>query len=135
MHETKVSSQLWLQPLSGLSLRVRWLANDAAPLTVFWQSPPAGTVLTVEPEIWVSVGGPIVALAALPLADRAVAERLKLDGSEPLQIIPTAAGPAYKVDLFLFAHDCRAVDLAYRTSIDPSYSDVCASLPGRMLGR
>jgi hypothetical protein len=117
-------------------LTFHWAASDTAPINVvFAQTPSAGHPSTGPVELWISVGGPIVSLDSLSAADREVARRIGVvDDREPIQKIETSAGPAYKVDAFLFAADCKAVRQAYRTSIDPSYGDVCTSEPGRMLG-
>jgi hypothetical protein len=110
-----------------------YFANESfAAGVIFRQHPRPSSEFSEPAELWISVGGPIVALRDLPSADRQLASRLGImDDSEPIQAIQTPMGRAFKVDRFLFGADCGAVKQAYRTSIDPRYDDVCLSEPGR----
>jgi hypothetical protein len=64
--------------------------------------------------------------SALSKPDRLVSKRL-VGPNDPIRKTVTSAGPVYKTDEWLFAANCEAVDLAYRTFSDARYDNACAA--------
>ena len=71
-------------------------------------------------------GGPAVTFDELPdhVAQWLTSTGRSPFGDEPILVVDTAVGVAYKTDTLLFG-PCAAVDAAYRTFQDPIYNDRC----------
>jgi hypothetical protein len=107
---------------------VRSIANEAVtPDVVFEQSPAADSPISPDVPIvlTVSAGGPVSTYDRLPEAAQALVEdRPEFDPDEPILVVNTPNGTAYKTDGLLFG-PCSAVDAAYRTFADGRYDDDC----------
>lgn len=109
-------------------VRSRYIANNSTPagVVIAQDIPPetvvaAGTAVPIE----VSAGGPAVESQELPASTQLFALALPgFDPEEPILVVDTAAGIAFKTDRWLFGH-CPAVDAAYRTFADPEYGTSC----------
>lgn len=112
----------------GALVQSRYIANESvATGTIAAQGVPAGTSVRSYSAVLieVSAGGPAVKPTGLPRQARDHLARLAgFDPAEPVLIVDTTAGTAYKVDRWLFG-PCAAVDEAYRTFADPQYGDSC----------
>ena len=106
----------------------RWVASNLVPEGfVESQTPAAGGAISADTAvtITVSAGAPAASVSELPSEVRAWLKDQRLDfGDEPVLVVATAAGVAYKTDRLLFG-PCGAVDIAYRSFRDPSYGDRC----------
>jgi hypothetical protein len=111
--------------------RTRNAAHATIPEgAVIAQTPIGGATLPKEKADWtlvISDGGPVVKLRALSKPDQLLAKRLGIGPNDPIRRKVTSAGPAYKTDEWLFASNCKAVDLAYRTFGDARYDNACDS--------
>ena len=109
-------------------MNTRWVGNDETELAVVMsQSPSPGSLLgpDAEVELEVSAGGPTILWPRLPASLRDLTRELpEYDITEPVLVIDTPAGPAYKVDRFLFG-SCDAVDQASGSVMDTRYEDLC----------
>ncbi|HXH58878.1 PASTA domain-containing protein [Iamia sp.] len=116
--------------LSPVGLDVRYLdrANEGvAEGAVVSQDPqpgaqvPEGSLVVVV----MSGGGPVTDWASLPAEARTFTDGLMgYHRSEPIRLVQTSAGEAYKTDAWLFG-PCPAVARAIATVLDPSYDDRC----------
>lgn len=107
-----------------------WIASADDPVgRVVAQWPAPGAPLGEgRIEVEVSAGGPVVALGDLPVAIRTWASSLPgFDAREPILLVPTPNGPAYKTDRWLFG-SCDAVPLAASGLPDPSYGEDCITV-------
>lgn len=118
-----------IHAVAGIQKSV-YVANETVPSgIVVSQSPPAGTPLA-SAGAWtleISDGGPVVLAGDLPadVLDFARAQTA-LEPDDPLLVIETDLGIAYKNDTLLFGLSCSAVDEAYRSSVDSRYDSACA---------
>lgn len=109
-----------------------WIAMDDVPAgSVARQTPLPGTDV-FDPNVIhlvMSSGGPVIAWRDVPndLQDM-IAASYETDDSEPVLVVETASGPAYKTDALLFG-SCLAVDLARNTFYDQSFSGLCMVAP------
>jgi hypothetical protein len=107
---------------------VRYIANEAVtPDVVFQQTPAADSPVSPDVPIvlTVSAGGPVSTYDRLPEAAQAlVDDRPEFDPDEPVLVVDTPNGTAYKTDGLLFG-PCSAVAAAYRTFADGRYDDDC----------
>lgn len=116
--------------LASFGLDVRYL--DRATTTV-----PEGDVVSQDPApgtpvpegslvvVIMSGGGPVTSWPQIP--DEARAFTGTLPGyrtTEPIRLVRTSVGEAYKVDAWLYG-PCAAVDEAARVLLDPSYDARC----------
>jgi hypothetical protein len=107
-----------------------WIASAEHPAGhVVAQWPASGSTLTQgRIEVEVSAGGPVVGSGDLPAEIRTWASTLPgFDEQEPILLVPTPHGPAYKTDRWLFG-TCDAVPLAAGTLPDPSYGEDCIAV-------
>lgn len=105
----------------------RWIASAERPVgSVIAQRPAPGAALQeARIELEVSAGGPVVGFGDLPTEVRTWASTLPgFDEREPILLLPTPLGPAYKTDRWLFG-TCDAVPLAAGSLPDPSYGEDC----------
>ena len=107
----------------------RWIADDSTRAGIVTaQAPSPG--MTIAPNttvaITVSAGGPAISFDELPdhVAQWLTSTARSPFGDEPILVVDTAVGVAYKTDTLLFG-PCAAVDAAYRTFQDPAYNDRC----------
>jgi hypothetical protein len=116
--------------LSPVGLDVRYLdrANPGvAEGAVVSQDPQPGTQVPEGSLVVVvmSGGGPVTDWASLPAQARTFTDGLMgYHRSEPIRVVQTSAGEAYKTDAWLFG-PCPAVARAIATVLDPSYDDRC----------
>ena len=107
----------------------RWIADDSIPAGIVTAQAPSPN-MTIAPNttiaITVSAGGPAISFDELPdhVAEWLTSTRRSPFGAEPILVVDTAQGVAYKTDTLLFG-PCDAVDAAYRTFQDPIYNDRC----------
>ena len=106
----------------------RWIASNIVPEGfVESQTPTAGEAISEDTEVTVTVsaGAPAISVSELPTEVRTWLSGHRIDfGDEPVLVIATAAGVAYKTDQLLFG-PCGAVKMAYRSFRDASYGDRC----------
>jgi hypothetical protein len=123
----------------------RYIADPGVPSGhVMGQTPLPGAVVDLDVAIVleISAGGPVVRFDELPPQARSFVDRLdayeelpgvarsytrdisEFDRAEPILVVTTDQGTAYKTDNWLFG-SCAAVDAAYRTFPDPTYNDDC----------
>jgi hypothetical protein len=106
---------------------IRYVASNVVPVgTVVAQDPPAGDPVPPTGALVTmtySAGGPAVPLDEVP-SQAAGLLRDSLLPDEQVLLVTTDAGIAYKIDAALVG-PCPAVVLAYRTFLDPRYSDHC----------
>ena len=107
----------------------RWIADDSTRAGIITaQAPSPG--MTIAPNatiaITVSAGGPTISFDELPdhVAQWLSSTGRSPFGDEPILVVDTAVGVAYKTDTLLFG-PCDAVGAAYRTFRDPIYNDRC----------
>jgi PASTA domain len=101
--------------------------NEVAKNVIIRQEKPPGSLVEPHHEValFVSAGGPAVGFGELPLEDQAFARGIAgFDEAEPVLVVLTEEGNAYKTDAILFG-PCGAVDVAYRTFPDPLYDRRC----------
>ncbi len=108
--------------------RASWIANpDVTIGTVSAQNPPAGAEVFDYDEIdlVLSSGGPIITWDEVPMTMK---DLLNTVGSpnfdEPILVLDTEAGTAYKTDDLLFG-DCTAVDLTKDSLYDREFGKLC----------
>ena len=107
----------------------RWIADDSIPAGIITAQAPSPDT-TIAPfttiAITVSRGGPAITFDELPdhVAQWLTSTGRSPFGDEPILVVDTAVGVAYKTDTLLFG-PCAAVDAAYRTFQDPTYNDRC----------
>ena len=107
----------------------RWIADDSIPAGIITAQAPSPDT-TIAPfttiAITVSLGGPAITFDELPdhVAQWLTSTGRSPFGDEPILVVDTAVGVAYKTDTLLFG-PCAAVDAAYRTFQDPTYNDRC----------
>ncbi len=113
-------------------ITAEWIASNAAPAgVVLSQDPPAGSALLVggPVQLEVSAGGPAVGFDELPdevvawLATRPLATVPFVLDLEPILVVLTSEGVAYKTDQHLFG-PCAAVRAAYGTFEDQHYDTI-----------
>ena len=107
----------------------RWIADDSTLAGIITAQAPSPD-MTIQPNttiaITVSAGGPAITFDDLPdhVAQWLSSTGRSPFGDEPILVVDTAVGVAYKTDTLLFG-PCDAVDAAYRTFRDPIYNDRC----------
>jgi hypothetical protein len=111
-------------------LATYWEANSRYPEgVVMSQVPSAGDSVVAPMEVLVSAGGPVVDVGEVPGHVRSWAVGLPgFDRTEPLLVIETSGGDAYKSDLWLFG-DCEAVENVERSFADPAFGTFCLNRP------
>ena len=127
-----MSEQIDPYQISADRIVAEWIASNDVPLgIVVSQNPPAGSPLLVEDpvELEVSAGGPAVGFDELPdavvawLATVPLASAPFVLGYEPILVVRTSEGTAYKTDQHLFG-PCAAVRAAYDTFEDEHYDTI-----------
>ena len=127
-----MSEQIDPYQMSADRIVAEWIANNDVPFgIVVSQSPPAGSPLLVSHpvELEVSAGGPAVGFDELPdavvawLATVPLAAAPFVLGYEPILVVRTSKGTAYKTDQHLFG-PCAAVRAAYGTFEDEHYDTI-----------
>ena len=108
--------------------RASWIANpDVTVGTVSGQIPAPGVELfdSAEIDLVFSSGGPTIGWDEVPLAmDDLLDDGASRIVDEPILVIGTDAGNAYKVDDLLFG-ECAAVDLTRDTLYDRTFETLC----------
>lgn len=109
----------------------RYIADDTVGAgIVLDQEPPPGVALdTVESwTLTVSAGGPVTSFDDLPPDLRALAASLDgYDRSEPVLVLETDEGVAYKTDEWVLSRNCED-DPAYRRTPDTEYRWACPEI-------
>ena len=120
------------EQIDSQRITAEWIANHEAPAGIILsQNPPAGAALGVgDPvELEVSAGGPSIEFDELPdevvawLATIPLATVPFVLGFEPILVVHTSDGVAYKTDQRLFG-PCAAVRAAFGTFEDEHYDTV-----------
>lgn len=107
-------------------VEIAYVASDETPKDhVIAQDPEPGEPVAshVGWRLTYSAGGPAVPISDVP-AQAAELLRDRLGPGEQVLVVETEAGTAYKTNALLVG-PCAAVDLAYRTFLDPRYDDEC----------
>lgn len=113
---------------STIVSQAQWLANPDVPAgLVSAQSPPPGTEIfdINEVTLIMSAGGPVISWDEVPVdLQELISTQYTPDRSEPVLIVETGSGRAYKTDDLLFG-PCNAVELARNTFYDRSFDGLC----------
>lgn len=113
-----------------------WVANDSvAAGFVLSQTPaPGADIFDVNDiAIVMSSGGPVTSWDAVPEAlVEFVEDTYTIDRSEPVLIVETIEGRAYKTDSLLFG-SCAAIDVARNYFYDQRYDGLCQVAPPETL--
>ncbi len=108
--------------------RASWIANPQVKVgTVSAQTPPAGAEVFDYDEIdlVLSSGGPTITWDEVPLTMKDLLNEVASpDLDEPILVLNTEAGTAYKTDDLLFG-GCTAVDLTKDSLYDREFGKVC----------
>lgn len=108
--------------------RARWIADPDIPIgTVSAQNPPAGTEVFDQDEIdlVLSSGGPTITWDQVPTTLKTLLNGVaRPNPDEPILVLSTGAGKAYKTDDLLFG-DCVAVDLTKDSLYDRTFGKLC----------
>lgn len=117
---------------STIVSQAQWLANPGIPAgLVSAQSPPPGTEIfdINEVSLIMSAGGPVITWEEVPAdLQELVATQYTPDRSEPVLVVETGSGRAYKTDDLLFG-PCTAVEHARNTFYDRSFDGLCQAGP------
>lgn len=112
----------------GAVERARWIADpEVAVGTVSAQTPEPGSEVFDfdEVDLVLSSGGPTITWDEVPLTMRDLLNGVATpDVDEPILVLDTEAGNAYKVDALLFG-GCRAVDLTKDSLYDTTFEKFC----------
>lgn len=112
--------------------RARWIADSRIPVGgVSIQTPAPGANIFDPSEVVLvmSSGGPAIAWDDLPIGiQELVGKTDSLDRSEPVLVVETGSGRAYKTDNLLFG-GCAAVDRIKDSFYDLDFQDVCPVSP------
>ena len=120
------------EQIDARQITAEWIASNEAPAgIVLSQNPPADAALLVggPVELEVSAGGPVVGFDELPdeviawLATIPLATVPFVLGFEPILVVHTSHGVAYKTDQHLFG-PCAAVRAAFGTFEDEHYDTI-----------
>ncbi len=108
--------------------RASWIANPQVKVgTVSAQTPPAGAQVFDYDEIdlVLSSGGPTITWDEVPMTMKDLLNEVASpDLDEPILVLNTEAGTAYKIDDLLFG-GCMAVDLTKDALYDRTFERVC----------
>jgi hypothetical protein len=108
--------------------RASWIANPQVKIgTVSAQTPPAGAEVFDHDEIdlVLSSGGPTITWDEVPMPMKDLLnEVVSPNLDEPILVLNTEAGTAYKIDDLLFG-GCTAVDLTKDSLYDRTFEKVC----------
>ena len=108
--------------------RARWIANPEVEIgTVSAQNPPAGTEVFDydEVDLVLSSGGPTITWEQVPTTMKILLNGVaRPHPDEPVLVLSTEAGEAYKTDDLLFG-DCVAVDLTKDSLYDRTFGKLC----------
>lgn len=117
---------------STIVSQAQWLANPHIPAgLVSAQSPAPGTeVFDInEVSLIMSAGGPAISWDEVPVdLQELIATQYTPDRSEPVLVVETGSGRAYKTDDLLFG-PCTAVELARNTFYDRTFDGLCQAGP------
>ncbi|MDH5421082.1 MAG: PASTA domain-containing protein [Acidimicrobiia bacterium] len=106
----------------------RWIANPEVKIgTVSAQNPPAGAEVFdyEEIDLVVSSGGPTITWDQVPATMKDLLNGVaRPNPDEPILVLSTEAGNAYKTDDLLFG-DCLAVDLTKDSLYDRTFGKLC----------
>ena len=112
--------------------RARWIADSGVPVgKVSIQTPAPGADIfdPGEVSLVMSSGGPAVDWDDLPIGvQKLVYGTDSLDRSEPVLVVDTGSGRAYKTDDLLFG-GCAAVDRIKDSFYDLEFDDLCPASP------
>ncbi len=113
---------------STIVSQAQWLANPDVPAGfVSSQSPPPGAeVFDInEVSLIMSAGGPVISWDDVPVdLQDLVAAQYTPDRSEPVLVVETGSGRAYKTDDLLFG-PCSAIELARNMFYDRLFDGLC----------
>ncbi len=108
--------------------RASWIANPQVKIgTVSAQTPPAGAQVFDYDEInlVLSSGGPTITWDEVPMTMKDLLNEVASPNlDEPILVLNTEAGTAYKIDDLLFG-GCTAVDLTKDSLYDRTFEKVC----------